>query len=117
MGKRKPNTKKERAAESARRKKASRLSIDNRVAMLTITVIVGVLFTVLAVKGWHLHQEILANDDQKTALTNQISDEEARTDSISSLSEYYSSEEFIRQAAKDRLGLVDSGEIVFRSEN
>lgn len=103
---------------SAKKKNTRRgLSADNKVAMLTITVIVGVLFSVLAFKGWYLHNEILANDDQKEALTSQISDEKARTESISSLSEYYQSDDFIRQAAKDKLGLVDDGEIVFRNES
>ena len=37
-----------------------------------------------------------------------------RTESIESLREYMQSDEYIRQAAKDRLGLVESGEVVFK---
>lgn len=118
MGSRKTVKSRKVKVSSAKKKNTRRgLSADNKVAMLTITVIVGVLFSVLAFKGWYLHNEILANDDQKEALTSQISDEKARTESISSLSEYYQSDDFIRQAAKDKLGLVDDGEIVLRNES
>jgi len=112
----KTKTRKTKSA-AAKKSRRSELSSDNKVAMLTITFIVCVLFGVLAYQGWHLHNEIITNDNEKNTLTSQISSEEARTDSINSLSDYYQSDDFIRQAAKDRLGLVEDGEIVFRNQD
>jgi len=112
----KTKTRKTKSA-AAKKSRRSELSSDNKVAMLTITFIVCFLFGVLAYQGWHLHNEIITNDNEKNTLTSQISSEEARTDSINSLSDYYQSDDFIRQAAKDRLGLVEDGEIVFRNQD
>lgn len=102
---------------TTRKTRSGRVTTENRVAMLTITIIVCVLFAVLLVNGTHLKSQMAANEETKEALNQDISDEEARTDSINSLKEYYSSDDFIRQAAKDKLGMVEDGEIIFKSES
>ena len=96
------------------RSRRSRVSRENRTAMILITLVVCLLFVVLLFEGHSLSQRIDANELRAKALEEEISDEEARTESITELREYMQSDEFIRQAAKDRLGLVESGEIVFR---
>lgn len=110
MGRKKQNRK-------AGKTKKAVLSGENIVAMLTITVIVSVLFIVLLVQGFSLKQQIISNDDKKNELTSEIESEKARTDSIESLKDYYQSDAFIREAAKDKLGLVEDGEIVFKAES
>ena len=63
-----------------------------------------------------MDREIDANEARRVELEEAIASEEARTESIESLREYMQSEEYIRQAAKDRLGLVESGEVVFKMQ-
>ncbi len=91
-----------------------RESYANRAAILAIILIVCVLFVALLVKGMRLRTRILENDEMRLELTEQIAAEEERTQSILELKDYYESEEFIRQAAKERLGLIEDGEIIFR---
>ena len=88
-----------------------------RAAMLGILMVVCILCLVLFVKGQKLRAQISQNDRICQELNEQIAAEEARTADIEALRDYYESEDFIRQAARDRLGLIEEGQIVFRSAN
>lgn len=103
-GERSSRTKKRRRAESP----------ENRMAMLLITFVVCVMFGVLLMKGVQLHRQIDENERIRQELNLEIEAEHARTEEIGALKEYMQTEDYIRQAAKDRLGLVEEGEIVFR---
>ena len=60
----------------------------------------------------------LAKEKAEVArLEQEIADEKARTESIESLREYMQSDEYLKQAAKDRLGLVESDEVIFRPQD
>ncbi|MDO4477486.1 MAG: septum formation initiator family protein [Lachnospiraceae bacterium] len=89
----------------------------NRAAMLGIIIVVCILSVVLFVKGHELKKQIIENDITKENLEAAIENEKARTEEIEGLKEYYDSEDYIRQIARDRLGLVEDGQIVFRSAN
>ena len=99
--------KNKRRGESAHRK-------GNRAAMIAITFIVCLLFVVLLAKGVQLKQRIRANDEMREKLEEQIKDEKARTGEIEDLKEHMQTNEYIRQVAKNVLGLVEDGDIVFR---
>ena len=99
-----------KAAARARRRHAAEM----RAAMLTILLIVCITCLVLFVKGQKLRAQIRENDRIRDSLSAQIEAEEARTAEIEALKDYYESDEFIRQAARDRLGLIEEGQIVFR---
>ena len=99
--------KNKRRGEIARRK-------GNRAAMIAITFVVCPLFIVLLAKGVQLKQRIRANDETREQLEEQIKEEKARTGEIEDLKEYMQTNEYIRQVAKNVLGLVEDGDIVFR---
>jgi len=99
-----------KAAARARRRRAAEM----RAAMLTILLIVCMTCLVLFIKGQKLKAQIKENERIADSLTAQIEEEEARTAEIEALKDYYESDEFIRQAARDRLGLIEEGQIVFR---
>ena len=82
--------------------------------MIAITFIVCLLFVVLLAKGVQLKQRIRANDEMREKLEEQIKDEKARTGEIEDLKEHMQTNEYIRQVAKNVLGLVEDGDIVFR---
>ena len=48
------------------------------------------------------------------AIEQQILDEQARTGEIEDLEDYMKSDEYIEQVAKDKLGMVNDGEIIFK---
>ena len=87
---------------------------QNRRTMLGITVVVLVLMAALLVSGQKLNAKIEEGEMRITELTEQTAEEEARTEEITELQEYMKSDEYAEQVAKDKLGLVKDGEIVFR---
>ena len=95
--------KNKRRGEIARRK-------GNRAAMIAITFVVCLLFIVLLAKGVQLKQRIRANDETREQLEEQIKEEKARTGEIEDLKEYMQTNEYIRQVAKNVLGLVEDGD-------
>ena len=53
---------------------------------------------------------------QEAELQEQIKDEKARAKEIKDLEKYVGTDEYIESVAKEKLGLVHEGEIVFKSE-
>ncbi len=47
----------------------------------------------------------------------QIENENQRTEDISEMQEYMQSDEYLEKVAKDKLGLVKDGEIIFKESN
>lgn len=97
--------------------KKKRVSRQNRAAMAVILAVLAVIFVVLFAEGRHLQKRIEASESENSALSEQIAAEEARTKSIYALSEYMQTDDYIKQAAKDRLGLVESNEVVFKESD
>lgn len=103
-------TDRQKARAAARRRHAA-----NRAAILGILLVVSVLFTILFVQGLGLRQRIADNDDVRIELTEKIDAEKARTAEIRAYGDYLQSDEFVREAARDQLGLIEEGDIVFRN--
>ena len=93
-----------------------KISRRNRPAMVLIVVVVIVLTLVLFVSGNLMQKEIAENDARQTQLEEEMKAEQARTKSIVSYGEYMQTDEYIREAAKDQLGLVDENDTVFINE-
>lgn len=93
------------------------MSVANRAAMMVIIGIVCILAVFLAVKSLALKEQIRANEEEKERLTAQVEEEQSRTEEIEALRDYYDSDEYVREIAEDKLGLVEDGQIVFRSED
>jgi cell division protein FtsB len=90
---------------------------ENRLAMIGIVAVVTLLFAVLIIEGLRLNRRIDENEAHRQTLEEEIASEEMRTESIESLREYMQSDEYLKQAAKDRLGLVESDEVIFRPQD
>ena len=98
-----------------RKRRRARRPGGNRAAMILITAVVCLLFVVLAYKDYQLNKRIEANMLRRAALEAEIEEERARTDTILKMRDYMESDEFIREKAKERLGLVDEEEIIFKA--
>ena len=85
--------------------------------MLVGTGVVLLLFIVLAVQSCHLRKQIREANSENAQLSSQIEAEKERTKSIESLREQMSSDEYIEQEARERLGLAESDEILFRADD
>ena len=82
--------------------------------MLAIIFVVIILTVVLLVQSRHLKNRIADIEERTKELEQQIEDEELRTWEIEMLNEYMQSDEYIEQTAKEKLGLVNDNEIIFK---
>ena len=89
---------------------------QNKMTIIGITFVVFVLMVVLVLSGRRLSEKLQAGQRQISELEEETERENRRTQEISELQEYMQSDEYIEQAAKDKLGLVKDGEIIFREK-
>jgi len=95
---------------SVNRKKVSAA----RYTIRLVTFVVAVLLVVLLVLKVSLHAKVENNINRAAVLQEQILSEKNRTTEIEELEEYMNSDEYIEQVAKEKLGMVKDGEIIFK---
>ena len=86
----------------------------NKVTMIGITSVVCLLMVILLVQGQRLNAQASATEQRMAELEQQIEDENQRTQEIGDLEEYMQSDEYLEKVAKDKLGLIKDGEIIFK---
>ncbi len=84
--------------------------------MVSITFVVGVLFVAMMANSASLEKKLDAYAAQSEELDSQIAEENERTSEIDELKEYMTTDEYVEEIARDKLGLVKDNEIVFREE-
>ena len=82
--------------------------------MLAITLVALVLLAAMLISGHNLQQKITNNNSRIVSLKEQIEGEEQRTVEIEELQDYMKSDEYLEQTAKEKLGFVKDGEIIFK---
>lgn len=102
--------------QKKKRRRARKVTRQNKFAMVSITFVVCLLFGVLIYNGHKLEQRIAENDVRIAELNSQIEEEEQRTEDIYDLKEEMQSEEYIADIAQSKLGLVRENEIIFKPE-
>lgn len=102
--------KKEKSKNSRRAARAR----QNRRTMLGITAVVCVLMAVILVQGQRLSSRLAANEQKTVELQQQIESENQRTEDIDNMQEYMQSDEYAEKVAREKLGLVKDGEILFK---
>ena len=87
----------------------------NYLGMAGIAVIALVLLGSLMVQSKTLQQRLDYYDSKAVALEKSIDSEKERTKEIEK--EYMKTDEYVEEAAREKLGLVKDNEIVFQEEN
>ena len=87
---------------------------QNKATMLGITIVVLCLMVVLLVLGKKLNARLSEGDARISDLVEQTAQENQRTQEISKLQEYMQSPEYQEQIAKEKLGLVNDNDIIFK---
>lgn len=72
------------------------------------------IMVVVAVRSVELQQKIAGYDTQIASLGAQIEAEQARAEQIEEFGKYTQTKAYVEEVAKDKLGLVYEGEILFR---
>ncbi len=96
------------------RAKYKRTNTQNRFGMTLAAVAVLLLLVVVSVKSVGLMQKQKGYNDKIDALEAQIESEEQRTSEIQEFETYTTTRKYIEEVAKEKLGLVYPGEIIFK---
>lgn len=99
------------------KKAAYRKKRQNRMAMILVTIVVLMMFVVVAVKSVELREKKELYESRVTQLQEEIDAEMARTEEIEEYGKYTQTKKYVEEVAKDKLGLVYEGEIIFKDEN
>lgn len=89
---------------------------QTKLSMRLAAVVVGILIAVILVGCFNLYQKRKINEARKAELNADIRKEEQRTKDIEEYREYTNTREYIEEVAREKLGLVYEGEVIFKEE-
>ena len=99
-----------------KRKVVFRKKRQNRLGMFLVLTVVLMLLVVVSFKSVELKQKQETYDAREKALQEQIDAENARTEEIEEYRKYTQTKKYVEEVAKDKLGLVNEGEIIYKPE-
>ena len=105
----------QRVASSNKTKR--RRAVSHKRSMVAIGLIVLLLAVVLALKTHSLQSQNAKYDAKIAELQQQIEDEQARSEELEERSVYVTTNRYIEEVARERLGLVYPGEILVTPDN
>lgn len=85
-------------------------------SIIGICAVILLLVAVVSVNSITLRAKNKSYIAQETELKEQIQEEKDREAEIEDLESYVSTDEYIEQVAKDKLGLVHENEIIFKAK-
>ena len=101
----------------SRKKAAYRRNNQNRFSMFLVTLVVVIIMVVVTIGGVQVSGKIDTNNARIAQLQEQIADEEERTQEIEEYRKYTQTKRYKEEVAKDKLGMVYEGEILFKEED
>ncbi|MDD2978593.1 MAG: septum formation initiator family protein [Hespellia sp.] len=104
-------SKKRRRDLSRRPKKHVRC---HRRSMMGISAVLLLLTLVIFCNCVSLQAKNRSYKAQETEIQNQLAEEEKRTEEIADFKEYVKTDDYVKEVARERLGLVDPNEIIFK---
>jgi len=85
--------------------------------MFLVSLVVLMIMVVAAVRSVTLQQKIDAKMQENEQLEEQIAEEKVRSGEIEELGKEIQTKGYIEDIAREKLGLVYEGEILFKEEN
>ncbi len=86
---------------------------ENRKSLLVILAVVVMFLGGMLHSSMKLDARLEAYEARAKDLAERLDAEKIRTEEIDALKEYMKTDEFVEEAARERLGLVKAGEIIF----
>ena len=87
---------------------------QNRLSMWLAAVVVGILIVVILVACVGLISRLHSNNERIAELNGEIVKERQREQDIEEYKEYTQTREYIEEVAREKLGLVYEGEVIFK---
>ena len=97
-----------------RRKAAFRKKKQNKFAFLLVIMAVCMIAIAVKVKSNELEETLTVYEYREASLDAQIAEEEQRAEEIEQYALYTQTTKFIEEVAREKLGLVYPGEIIFK---
>lgn len=85
--------------------------------MLLVTTVVLMMLIVVTVKSMELRDKRASYAIREEALMQEIEAEEARAEELEEYEKYTQTKKYVEEVAKEKLGLVYEGEIIFKDGN
>ena len=99
-----------------KRKVVFRKKRQNRLGMFLVLMVVLILLVVVSLKSAELRQKQETYAARERVLQEQIDAEKARTEEIEEYRKYTQTKKYVEEVAKDKLGLVNEGEIIYKPD-
>lgn len=84
--------------------------------VIAISLVVMMLFTVIAVKSAELKEKNEAYMEREQVLREQIADEEERKAELEEYEKYVQTKKYVEEVAREKLGMVYENEVIFKPE-
>ncbi len=101
----------------ARRRVAYRKRNQNRFSMFLVALVVVMVTAVVAVRSVELKQKLEAKLEEQKRLKEQIAEQDLREQEIEELAKEVQTKGYIENIAREKLGLVYEGEILFKRDD
>lgn len=88
----------------------------HRRSVCAIGAVLVLLIAVVSVNGMTLRARQRAYEAQEEELQEQIKEEKARASEIDALEDYVSTDEYVEEVAREKLGLAHKNEIIFKGK-
>ena len=103
-------------AGAARRKVAYRKRTQNRFSMILVVMVVCLLTVAVGMRSAEISRRIAVKDVQIAQLQEQIAAEQREAEEIEEFRKRSQTKQYYEEVAKEKLGLVYEGELVFQQE-
>lgn len=87
-------------------------NLNNRLPLLGITLVVGVLAFAVEIRSQSLREKEAAYEMREDTLNRQIAEQEERTEELDEKKTYVTTKQYIEEVAREKLGLVNPDEII-----
>ncbi len=104
-------------AKAMRRKAAYRKRNQNRFSMMLVGLVVILITAAVALRSVELTQRLDNYAEREKELQRQIDAEKQEAEEIDEFRKYTQTKRYVEEIAKEKLGLVYEGEILFQQED
>ena len=99
------------------RRVAYRKRRQNKFGMFLVFLVVIMIGVVVAVRSVDMKATLAENRQREAELQDQIAAEQERAEEIEEMEKYSETLGYTEEVAKEKLGLINEGEIIFRDES
>ena len=89
---------------------------QNLFSMALVSLAVVMILIVVIIGGFQIQKKIDGYEQKRQELQAQIEEQEKRAEEVGEVEKYTQTKQYMEEVAKDKLGLVYEGEILFKQE-